>query len=73
MTEQNEKPKGWGSRERMALVAEVLRQKRIARRLSEMLANLADKDCGETTPEHWLREAEKEVASEMAYEISPKA
>ena len=61
MTEQ-EKPKGWGSRERMALVAEVLRWKRIARRLAELIAD------GEITPEDWIRRAEQAVA----VEISPK-
>lgn len=67
--EQAAKPQRWGSKERVALVAEILRQKRIAKRLSEMLASLADKDCGETTPEYWFREAEKDVAREF----SPKA
>ena len=62
--EQAAKPQRWGSKERVALVAEVLRQRRIAKRLSEMLASLADKDCGETTPEYWLREAEKDVEAE---------
>ena len=66
MTEQ-EKPKGWGSRERMALVAEVLRWKRISKHLSELLVELTDGAYGEE-PNYWLREAEKAVARE----ISPK-
>lgn len=61
------KPKGWGSKERMALVAEVLRWKRIARHLSELLVALTDGEYGEN-PDYWLREAEKAVADE----ISPK-
>ena len=65
--EQAAKPQRWGSKERMALVAEVLRQKRIVRRLCEQLAEFyTDSD---TTPEYWLREAEKDAAEE----ISPKA
>lgn len=65
--EQAAKPQRWGSRERMALVAEVLRWKRISRHLSEMLVELTDGAYG-GNPEYWLREAEKAVAEE----ISPK-
>lgn len=65
--EETAKPQRWGSRERMALVAEVLRWKRIARHLSELLVALTDGEYGEE-PGYWLREAEKAVANE----ISPK-
>ena len=60
-------PQRWGSKERMALVAEVLRWKRIARHLSKLLIALTDGEYGEE-PDYWLREAEKAVANE----ISPK-
>ena len=61
--EQAAKPQRWGSKERMALVAEVLRWKRIARHLSELLVALTDGEYGEE-PDYWLREAEKAVANE---------
>lgn len=70
--EQAAKPQRWGSKERVALVAEVLRQRRIAKRLSEMLAELADKDCGETAPEYWLREAEKDVKAEWSEKLAQR-
>ena len=64
--EQAAKPQRWGSKERMALVAEVLRQRRIVRLLCEQLAVFyTDSD---TTPEYWLREAEKDVAREFSPE-----
>ena len=66
--EETAKPQRWGSRERMALVAEVLRWKRIARHLSRLLVALTDGEYG-AEPDYWLREAEKAVAEE----ISPKA
>ena len=66
--EQAAKPQRWGSRERVALVAEVLRWKRISKHLSELLVELTDGAYGEE-PNYWLREAEKAVAEE----ISPKA
>ena len=59
--EQAAKPQRWGSKERMALVAEVLRQKRIARWLAEYLAEADD----ETTPDYWLRKAEKAAAENL--------
>ena len=65
--EQAAKPQKWGSKERVALVAEVLRWKRIARHLSKLLVELTDGEYGEE-PSYWLREAEKAVARE----ISPK-
>ena len=65
--EQAAKPQRWGSRERVAMVAEVLRWKRIARHLSKLLVALTDGEYGEN-PDYWLREAEKAVAEE----ISPK-
>jgi hypothetical protein len=65
--EQAAKPQRWGSKERVALVAEVLRWKRIARHLSELIVALTDGEYGEN-PDYWLREAEKAVADE----ISPK-
>ena len=60
-------PQRWGSKERMALVAEVLRWKRIALHLSKLLIALTDGEYGEE-PDYWLREAEKAVAGK----ISPK-
>ena len=39
--EQAAKPQRWGSKERVALVAEVLRQKRMVRWLAEYLADAA--------------------------------
>lgn len=66
--EQAAKPQRWGSRERVALVAEVLRWKRIARYLSKLLVALTDGEYGEN-PDYWLREAEKAVTEEL----SPKA
>ena len=68
MTEQTENPQRWGSKERMALVAEVLRWKRIARHLSELLVALTDGEYG-GEPDYWLREAEKAIANEF----SPRA
>ena len=64
--EQAAKPQRWGSKERMALVAEVLRQKRMVRWLAEYLADAEGDD--EITPEHWIWQAEQAVAEE----ISPK-
>ena len=64
--EQAAKPQKWGSRERVALVAEILRQKRMVSILCEQLAEFyTDSD---TTPEYWLREAEKDVAREFSPE-----
>ena len=63
--EQAAKPQRWGSKERVALVAEVLRWKRIARHLSELLVALTDGEHGEE-PVYWLREAEKAVAEELS-------
>lgn len=57
------KPKGWGSRERVALVAEVLRQKRMVEWLCGCLENRTDKSA-----ETWKALAEHVVAEE----ISPK-
>ena len=65
--EQAAKPQRWGSKERVAMVAEVLRWKRIARHLSQLLVALTDGEYGEE-PDYWLREAEKVVAGK----ISPK-
>ena len=62
--EQAARPQRWGSKERMALVAEVLRWKRIARHLSKLLIALTDGEYGEE-PDYWLREAEKAVAEEL--------
>jgi hypothetical protein len=49
----------------VALVAEVLRWKRIARHLSKLLVALTDGEYGEN-PDYWLREAEKDVAREFS-------
>ena len=59
------KPQRWGSKERVALVAEVLRWKRISKYLSELLVELTDGAYGEE-PSYWLREAEKAVAREFS-------
>ena len=64
MTEQAEKPKGWGSRERMALVAEVLRQRRMVDWLCGCLENQSEKSA-----QTWKVLAEQAVAEE----ISPEA
>ena len=80
MTEQNEKSKGWGSRERMALVAEVLRQKRMVEWLCEQLRGINDDltgppycpsddyscDCQPGCAECWRRAAEQAVAEELS-------
>ena len=63
--EQAAKPQRWGSKERVALVAEVLRWKRIALHLSKLLIALTDGEYGEE-PDYWLREAEKAVAEELS-------
>ena len=65
MTEQ-EKPKGWGSRERMALVTEVLRQKRMVQWLAGELE--FEVDVPRLDAAGWIRRAEQAVA----VEISPK-
>ena len=62
MTEQ-ETPKGWGSKERMALVAEVLRQRRMVEWLCGCLENQTDKSA-----DTWKMLAEHAVAED----ISPK-
>ena len=67
MTEQ-EKPHRWGSKERMALVAEILRQKRMVWHLCEKLADFYGTPSEKATPEYWLQQAEQAVAKE----ISPK-
>ena len=64
--EQAAKPQKWGSRERMALVAEILRLKRMVRWFAEYLAEAEADD--EITPEHWIWQAEQAVKEE----ISPK-
>ena len=66
MTEQ-EKPQGWGSRERMALVAEILRQKRMVEWLAGELEFKVDVPRLDVAG--WIRRAEQAVAEE----ISPKA
>ena len=67
MTEQ-EKPKSWGSRERMTLVAEVLRQKRMVWYLCEKLADFYGTPSEKATPEYWLQQAEHAVAEELSPE-----
>lgn len=78
MTEQ-EKPKGWGSKERMALVAEVLRQKRMVK----ILVWLIQKNMLECPPnKFWTEECSKGAGCEacwmrfveqaVADEISPE-
>ena len=62
--EQTAKPQRWGSRERMALVAEVLRQKRMVDWLCGCLENRSEKGA-----ETWKMLAEHAVKEE----ISPKA
>lgn len=60
--EQAMKPQRWGSRERVTLVAEVLRHKRMVRWFAEYLAEADD----ETTPEDWVRQAEQAVAEDLS-------
>lgn len=60
--EQAMKPQRWGSRERVTLVAEVLRYKRMVRWFAEYLAEADD----ETTPEEWIRQAEQAVAEDLS-------
>ena len=67
--EQAAKPQRWGSKERMALVAEVLRQKRMVRWFAEYLAESEELDNDDFTADEWVRFAERQVANE----ISPKA
>ena len=55
MTEQSEKPQRWGSKERMALVAEILRQKRMVWHLREKLADFYGAPSEKATPEYWLQ------------------
>ena len=62
MTEQVK----WGSKERMALVAEILRLKRMVRWFAEYLAEAEADD--EITPEHWIWQAEQAVAEEISPE-----
>ena len=68
--EQAAKPQRWGSKERVALVAEVLRQRRIVRLLCDQLAEFyTDSD---TTPDYWLREAEKDVKAEWSEKLAQR-
>ena len=64
--EQAAKPQKWGSRERVALVAEVLRQKRMVRWLAGELE--FEVDVPRLDVAEWIRRAEQAVAEE----ISPK-
>jgi hypothetical protein len=63
--EQAMKPQRWGSKERVTLVAEVLRQKRIVRWLCDRLADFYI-DSKKATPDYWLREAEQAVAEQLS-------
>ena len=62
--EEVAKPQRWGSKERVALVAEVLRQKRMVEWLAERLAEAN----GSTSPGGWIRRAEEAA---VAVEFSP--
>ena len=64
--EQAAKPQRWGSKERMALVAEVLRQKRMVEWLAGELE--FEVDVPRLDVAGWIRRAEQAVAEE----ISPK-
>ena len=64
--EQAAKPQRWGSRERVALVAEVLRQKRMVWHLCEKLADFYGTPSEKATPEYWLQQAEQAVAEELS-------
>ena len=66
--EQAAKPQRWGSKERVALVAEVLRQKRMVWHLCEKLADFYGTPSEKATPKYWSQQAEQAVAEE----ISPK-
>ena len=64
--EQAAKPQRWGSKERVALVAEVLRQKRMVEWLAGELE--FEVDVPRLDVAGWIRRAEQAVAEE----ISPK-
>ena len=64
--EQAAKPQRWGSKERVALVAEVLRQKRMVQWLAGELE--FEVDVPRLDVAGWIRRAEQAVADE----ISPK-
>jgi hypothetical protein len=64
--EQAMKPQRWGSRERVTLVAEVLRQKRMVQWLAGELE--FEVDVPRLDVAGWIRRAEQAVAEE----ISPK-
>ena len=66
--EQAAKPQRWGSKERVTLVAEILRQKRMVWHLCEKLADFYGAPSEKATPEYWLQQAEHAVADD----ISPK-
>lgn len=63
--EQAAKPQRWGSKERVTLVAEVLRQKRMVWHLCEKLADFYGTPSEKATPEYWLQQAEQAVAEEL--------
>ena len=65
--EQAAKPQRWGSKERVALVAEVLRQKRMVEWLAGELE--FEVDVPRLDVAGWIRRAEQTVAEE----ISPEA
>ena len=64
--EQAMKPQRWGSRERMALVAEVLRQKRMVEWLAGELE--FEVDVPRLDAAGWIRRAEQAVAEELSPE-----
>ena len=59
----------WGSKERMALVAEVLRQKRLGRWFAEYLAEAEELDIDDFSADEWVRFAERRVAEELSPEV----
>ena len=84
--EQAAKPQRWGSKERVALVAEVLRQKRMVEWLCEQLRDINDDltgppycpsgecscDCQLGCAECWRRAAEKDVKAEWSEKLAQR-
>ena len=62
--EQAAKPQRWGSRERVALVAEILRQKRMVEWLAGELE--FEVDVPRLNVAGWIRRAEQAVAEEFS-------
>lgn len=64
--EQAAKPQRWGSKERVALVAEVLRQKRMVRWFAEYLAEAEELDNDDFTADEWVRFVERQIEQDFS-------